>query len=86
MKDRRKESFKSGGARSNETINQIICAIKKMYRDIGIDMKYITWNEYPTFKYLPKTREKKQKRILLIKMNLHKSVTGLNTDIATRKE
>ena len=62
LKDRRKESFKSGGARSNETINQIICAIKKMYRDIGIDMKYITWNEYPTFKYLPKTREKKQKR------------------------
>ena len=62
LKDRRNDSLKSGGARSNETINQIICAIKKMYRDIGIDMKYITWNEYPTFKYLPKTREKKQKR------------------------
>ena len=33
-----------------------------MYVDIGITEKYITWNEYPTFKYLPKTREKKQKR------------------------
>ena len=62
LKERRKESFKSGGSRSNETINQIISAIKKMYKDIGIDMKYITWNEYPSFKYLPKTREKKQKR------------------------
>ena len=62
LKERRKESFKSGGARSNETINQIISAIKKMYVDIGINEKYITWNEYPKFKYLPKTREKKQKR------------------------
>ena len=62
LKERRKESFKSGGARSNETINQIISAIKKMYVDVGITEKYITWNEYPSFKYLPKTREKKQKR------------------------
>ena len=62
LKEKRKESCKSGGGRSNETINQIISAIKKMYRDVGIDMKYITWNEFPTFKYLPKTREKKQKR------------------------
>ena len=37
LKERRKESFKSGGARSNETINQIISAIKKMYVDIGIN-------------------------------------------------
>jgi len=62
LKERRKESFKSGGARSNETINQIISAIKKMYVDIAITEKYITPNEFPTFKYLPKTREKKQKR------------------------
>lgn len=62
LKQRKRESGKSGGARSNETINQIISAIKKMYVDIGINEKYITWNEYPTFKYLPKTKEKKQKR------------------------
>ena len=62
LKEKRKESCTSGGGRSNETINQIISAIKKMYKDIAIDQKYITWNEYPTFRYLPKTRDKKQKR------------------------
>ena len=35
LKQRKRESVKSGGARSNETINQIICAIKKMYRDVN---------------------------------------------------
>ena len=48
-----------GKPRSNGTINHIIAATKKMYRDVAIDQKYITQNEFPRFRYLkvPKERE-----------------------------
>lgn len=51
--------------RSNETINQIISSVKKMYRDIAIDEKYITMSEFPIFRYLKVNRETKPKRDIL---------------------
>lgn len=51
--------------RSNETINHIIAAVKKMYRDVAIDEKYITMAEFPIFRYLKVNRETKHKRDIL---------------------
>jgi len=51
--------------RSNETINSMIAAIKKMYRDIAIDEKYITQAEFPIFRNLKISRETKHKRDIL---------------------
>ena len=46
-----KSYYKETG-RSRETVNHIIAATKKMYRDVAIEDKYITANEFPNFKYL----------------------------------
>jgi integrase len=51
--------------RSNETINSMIAAVKKMYRDIAIDEKYITQAEFPIFRYLKINRETKHKRDII---------------------
>ena len=51
--------------RSNETINHIIAAVKKMYRDVAIDEKYITMGEFPIFRYLKVNRDTKHKRDIL---------------------
>ena len=51
--------------RSNETINSMIAAAKKMYRDIAIDEKYITQAEFPIFRYLKTNRETKHKRDII---------------------
>ena len=51
--------------RSNETINHTIAAIKKMYRDVAIDEKYITMGEFPIFRYLKVNRDQKPKRDIL---------------------
>lgn len=52
-------------SRSRETINHIIAAVKKMYRDIAIDEKYITYNEMPSFRYLRVQPDNKPKRDVL---------------------
>lgn len=54
-----------GTPRSNETINHTIAAVKKMYRDIAIDEKYITLGEFPIFRYLKINKETKPKRDIL---------------------
>jgi len=51
--------------RSNETINSMIAAVKKMYRDIAIDEKYITQAEFPIFRYLKTNKETKHKRDII---------------------
>lgn len=53
--------------RSNETINHTIAAVKKMYRDIAIDEKYITMGEFPIFRYLKVNKDSKPKRDILEK-------------------
>ena len=61
VKQLEKKEYK-GTERSNETINSMIAAVKKMYNDIAIDEKYITAAEYPIFRYLKVNRETKHKR------------------------
>lgn len=51
--------------RSNETINHIVAAVKKMYRDIAVDEKYITMAEFPLFRYLKVNRDTAPKRDIL---------------------
>lgn len=51
--------------RSNETVNHTIAAVKKMYRDVAIDEKYITMGEFPIFRYLKVNKDSKPKRDIL---------------------
>ena len=51
-----------GKSRGRGTINSIIAAVKKMYKDIAITHKYITLAEFPQFKYLKVQRDNKPKR------------------------
>ena len=64
LKEQPKDRYDST-PRSNETINHTIAAVKKMYRDIAIDEKYITQAEMPLFKYLKVSRDTKPKRDIL---------------------
>jgi len=64
VKELKKQEYK-GTERSNETINSMIAAVKKMYRDIAIDEKYITQAEFPIFRYLKINRETKHKRDII---------------------
>ena len=64
LKESDKERYK-GTERSNETINQYVAAVKKMYRDIAIEEKYITMAEFPIMRYLKVNRETKPKRDIL---------------------
>ncbi|WP_010313571.1 tyrosine-type recombinase/integrase [Synechococcus sp. CB0205] len=52
-------------SRSRETINHIIASVKKMYRDIALEEKYITYNEFPKFKYLKVQPDNAPKRDVL---------------------
>lgn len=61
------KKYYSGSERDNATINHSIAAVKKMYRDIAIDEKYITMAEFPIFKYLKVNRETKPKRDIIEK-------------------
>ena len=58
---------KGNKQRSNGTINQCIGAAEKMYRDIALDMKYITPNEMPRFKKLKVPKDKAEKRDILMR-------------------
>ena len=64
VKELKKKEY-IGTERSNETINSMIAAVKKMYRDIAIDEKYITQAEFPIFRYLKINRETKHKRDII---------------------
>jgi len=64
MKELHKQRY-GGRERSNETINHTIAAVKKMYRDVAIDEKYITMAEFPIFRYLKVNRERAHKRDII---------------------
>ena len=64
MKEQPKERYDST-PRSNETINHTIAAVKKMYKDVAIDEKYITMGEFPIFRYLKVNKDSKPKRDIL---------------------
>ena len=55
----------SGKERSRATVNQIIAAVKKMYKDVAINRKFITMNEMPIFEYLKVQRDNTPKRDVL---------------------
>jgi integrase len=65
-------------SRSRETINHIISATKKMYRDVGIDEKYITHNEFPKFKYLKVQPDNAPKRDVLTKEEYEEITNWMN--------
>ncbi len=58
---------KGNKQRSNGTINECIGAAEKMYKDIALDMKYITPNEMPRFKRLKVQRDKAPRRDILMR-------------------
>jgi len=64
MLEQPKERYDST-PRSNQTINHTIAAVKKMYKDIAIDEKYITMGEFPIFRYLKVNKDSKPKRDIL---------------------
>jgi integrase len=64
MKELDKKRY-TGRERSNETINHAIAAVKKMYREVAIDEKYITMAEFPIFRYLKVNKEKNHKRDII---------------------
>jgi integrase len=64
IKELHKQRY-AGRERSNETINHTIASVKKMYRDVAIDEKYITMAEFPIFRYLKVNREKAHKRDII---------------------
>ena len=64
VKEREKKAA-IGKPRSNGTINHIIAATKKMYRDVAIDQKYITQNEFPRFRYLKVSKEREHTKDIL---------------------
>lgn len=47
-----KDVYRNTGERSRQTINHNIAAVKKMYKDVALEQKYITAAEMPQFKYL----------------------------------
>ena len=64
------KQFYKDRERSKGTINSIISAIKKMYRDVALHEKYITFNEMPKFKYLKVPKDDGAKRDILEKHEL----------------
>jgi len=64
IKEQPKKHYQ-GTQRSNETINQIVSAVKKMYKDIALEEKYITLAEFPIFKHLKVQRDSAPKRDVL---------------------
>lgn len=59
------KEFYRGRARSKETINHTIAAVKKMYKDVALKEKYITANDMPDFEYFKVQRDKAPKREVL---------------------
>ena len=67
IKDQKKKANTNISSRNNATINHTIAAVKKMYRDVAKQQKYITENEMPMFKYLKVNRENKPTRDVITK-------------------
>ena len=65
LKEHKRKSDRTVGAKNNYTINQTIAAVKRMYKTVGIDQNYITLAEMPNFKYLKVNRENKPSRDVL---------------------
>jgi integrase len=79
------KSFYKERARSRETINHIIAATKKMYRDVAIEDKYITPNEFPNFKYLKVQPDNAPKRDVLTTEEYEILTKWMNTNYAREK-
>ena len=62
IKEQKTKVYGNKNARNHGTINSTIAAVKKMYRDIALEKKYVTHNEMPMFRYLKVNRENKPKR------------------------
>ena len=62
IKEQKTKIYGNKNSRNHETINHTIAAVKKMYRDIALEKKYVTQNEMPMFRYLKVNREQKPKR------------------------
>ena len=54
-----------GKDRDRHTINRIVAAVKKMYKDVAVERKYITQAEVPIFKYLKVQKDSAPKRDVL---------------------
>jgi integrase len=54
-----------GKERSRQSINRTVAAVKKMYKDIAIERRYITQAEAPIFKYLKVQKDSSPKRDVL---------------------
>lgn len=61
------KSYYAGKPRSREVINHTIAAIKKMYKDVAIEEKYMAITDMPQFKYLKVQRDTAPKRDILEK-------------------
>lgn len=72
--------------RSRETINHIVASTKKMYRDIGIEEKYITFNEFPKFKYLKVSPDNAPKRDVLTSDEYEELTKWMNYSYAREKD
>lgn len=59
------KNYYKGTPRSRETINAIVISVKKMYKTIALEEKYITLAEFPIFKLLKVNREVAHKRDVL---------------------
>lgn len=64
------KKFYNDRERSKETINSIISSVKKMYKDVALEEKYITFNEMPKFKYLKVPKDDSPKRDILERQEL----------------
>jgi len=59
------KQYYRGRPRSRETVNHTIAAIKKMYKDIAVEDKYIAMGDMPQFRYLKVQRDTAPKRDIL---------------------
>jgi hypothetical protein len=81
-----KQFYTDRAERSRETINSIIGAVKKMYKDVAIEEKYITLAEFPIFKNLKVNREIAHKRDVLEKEEYEAICKWMNAKWCREKE
>lgn len=74
-----KKAYTDRTERSRETINSIVGAVKKMYKDVAIEEKYITLAEMPIFKNLKVNREIAHKRDVLEREEYEAICKWMNT-------
>ena len=68
----------AGKERSRETINAIVGAVRKMYKDVALEEKYITLAEFPILKNLKTNREVAHKRDVLEREEYEKICDWMN--------